>query len=253
MSQRSPLTIALLFLATLACDLLAVRNLFVTNSINSRAVVVALCISQTNLVVIWAIVGPLSAYQRWLCVALMTLIGALLIWNDWIYRFDESLLIAAGPALAVSMLLWCIKQTRLWRQVAGEDGRLPWQFTLKQLLLVITLLPLALVVIRNRHDLDIWETATLVTGSALLAAGATILECTDLHRVLRIAGLFGAALVIAQVSTNIDSYRIMGNNYHATLETFTAHYLIQALVLETWLALAPIIPCRTAADAPGAE
>jgi len=249
MPQRSLVTIGLLLLTTALVDVAAFRYMREHTlddfSFSGRVLYSALFISQINLATIWVTVGPRPSHWRWGAVVLATLGAVWLSTQSGFRGFSDAFVIFAGTAVILWLMLWCLMRTSFWWRLDGFGERPSWQFSLRQLLLLMTLLALLIVVLKDAHEImtaNVADVISFMGGSAFLALTAVLMEQTNLHRFVRVGSMFGIALVISALSCLVNSTSLA--NFMDAYTAIGSFFLIQTGVLTVWLTLGPIVPSK---------
>jgi hypothetical protein len=143
-------------------------------------------------------------------------------------------------------------RTRLWRRGSSDRRNLGWQFSLEQLLFLMTACATLAVAIKHSHEFktDSLGHALLVSASAALAAFAVIAERVKTNRWYQFSGVLGFALVVSAMSAALD---LPWDLFVEAFFLYAAFFLIQVIVLVVWLALAPIVPMLESATNSGAN
>jgi hypothetical protein len=140
--------------------------------------------------------------------------------------------------------LWVFRRSRYWQQRSGTESE--WQFSIAQLLAVMTTVALLIVAFQSSN---LWndggdDTAIFfgfVGSSATLGTAAAYIWSRSSHWFLRIAGVVAVAIGLGALFY-FTSYR----EYMVLFALW--HFLIQALVLVVWLAWGEILPVRKSDD-----
>jgi len=158
--------------------------------------------------------------------------GELMLYLGW-YGLHAALLLAA---------LWGLQRTSLWRRITGDSRA--WQFSMAQLLVLMTVIGLLSTSLRN---------SPFSTGDGWLAMIGTILPVAftvasvfiwvlPWHGIIRLASVVGCALLLAALSAPVGDY----NSAYFTAVIL----LIQGLVLTLWMAWGQILPSKQTSGAP---
>jgi hypothetical protein len=165
-------------------------------------------------------------------------------WGGWAYSIDTGGLTTTvhdltmaytGLWLAHATLflgcLWVLNQTYYRRRQGSPAGR--WQFSIRQLLIVMTILAILAVTLRSAQliiDLWIWV-VILLANNVLVALVTVVIHAARWHQLARIAAMAGVALLLGAVLVSIRTNREM-----------LAINLIHVLILFAWLDFGSIIP-----------
>lgn len=249
MPQHSPVTTGVLFLATTLVDVAAFRfmreHTLDDSSFTARILYSSLFISQVGLVTIWATVGSRPSHWRWGAVMLATL-GAVWLSSQSGFRdLSDAFVIFAGTAVVLWLLLWCLMRTSFWWRLGGYGERPSWQISLRQLLLLMTVLASLIVALKDAHEIttsDVAGVISFIGGSAFLGLIAVLMERTNLHRLIRLGNVFGIAVVVSAVSCRMTSTTLA--YFMDAIMPISVFFLLQACVLEVWLVLCPFVPSK---------
>jgi hypothetical protein len=247
MNQRSPIVFWLLLAATLSVDAVAVFWALIAASPRAEALYFGLLCAQLSLVCIWASFSTAPRWRRYFALLAFMLISVLLTTGlfepDWNYDSIEVSLIYlclwTAHVLVLLTGIWCVRHTS-FGQRWDQHAHARWQFSMKQVLAVMTLTPVAIVVLRETELIhDIWIPFLLWTANnVLLAMLAAIIYTARPHFVLRLAILAAISVVFGLAIS------LVPNGEWDSL----AINLIQGAVLFIWLEIGEPIPRRAAAQ-----
>jgi hypothetical protein len=257
MTQRSPLIFWLLLAATLAVDAVAAFWLSQDSNLLAPATLYgALVLSQLSVVVIW---WSLAAHSRalalWAWTALpLSLLLASVVTARVIDDFpigELCTLYGAHVALLIA-LLWIARQTKLWRRIRPGEVSSNWQFSVGQLLAVMTVIAVLIGSLQNTQFLHFaWaELAVEVSISSTCAVACVIVWLRRTHLAIRLASLLAITFFIdmaamiasaAIIYFNPQSSLPLSNRPFPVLYDF-AGSVIQCLVIFAWLEIGQVIP-----------
>jgi hypothetical protein len=245
MKQRSPVIFWLLLAATLAVDAVAVVWLFTAERHTAAETLVdALSFSQISVACVWWMQATI--HRRWKAAAPVVVAVAAAIMTSrlpYISLIDAAALYGSH-LIAVAAALWLAKRTT-WIRRGNRPQDLPtWQFSVAQLLLVMTLLAILLVALKSAELVrDAWAAiVAVITGNVALIVGVLFVWYLRQHTLVRLAIMLVVAAVVALANGLLRPY-FLGN--------FVAYYVIQTLVLWLWLELGRIVPSDEPALADG--
>ena len=250
MPQRSPVILVLLVAATLALDAVAIQWLLVAPAaLAAGAFYDALCFSQLGLACTYVV---FNQRRRVLGAALLTavfLIATTTTARLFDYTFWEMAAYLGTYVTLLILSLWTVKYTKLW-PAQNLATRGIWQFSVGQLLALMTVLAVLLTLLRRVAIIPgIDVAADAVTSTALVVAVVVIWARSwpmpfRLAALLFAAGLFGVVdWVHAWWSSSPDLSKQTND-----ISISIGDSLIQALVAFVWLEMGNIVP-RAAAGA----
>jgi hypothetical protein len=242
MTQRSPVIFWLLLAATLAVYAVAVSTLSAYRVFGERfsgtaaALFDALSFGQLSLVSMGAVFAPRG--RRW--VGLLWLVAAVFgvaTITAWLanFRVWETAAVYGGHVTALTLLLWIIKQTRLWHGTGPTQPLTKWQFSLAQLLILMTVVAAVISSLRD-SELAQRKPAGLLLGvvAAHVSVGVItlIVWLQPWHLVLRLAAMFAAAGLIGwAVEQWVSPYSVYAPE----------NLLIAVGLISAWLELGGIV------------
>ncbi len=252
MPQRSPVTFWLLLAATLAVYAVAISWVasgpFPT-PVHAWAIFDALTFGQLSLICIWSALRPVkTAWSRIAPIAAVPLAAVLVaavvqdpvaFWTGFsVYLFYYGL--CAGLLLAV---LWFLRRTRFWQRRFGTPR--VWQFSLAELLIVMTAVAVLATAMRDTPFLggDGWLAIAFIVSSVAIALANVLIWSLSIHWLLRLSGATSIALILGVVLALATGFepivaRIIGGDL-----------LIQSVVLSIWLGAGVILPAACEATA----
>jgi hypothetical protein len=156
--------------------------------------------------------------------------------------FADAFSLLAGQALLLCLFLSCLMRTKLWQRGSSDRHNLGWQFSLEQLLFLMTVCATLAVSLKHSHEFrtDWLGHAVSVSASAALAASAVIAERANTNRRwFQFGSVLGFALVL---SATVAAIAFPWDLFVEAFFLNAPFFLIQVIVLVVWLALAPIVP-----------
>lgn len=226
----------MLMAATLCVDVVAVYWLC-TDSYRAAAETLyeALSVSQISLLCIWSILGR---YRK--------------IWVPLVpFAAAAAVVAAAGPLgsleyadaaaekgfhiAGIMVLLWILKRTPWWYR-GNPAAKESWQFSLSQLIVVMTFLGVFITFLNYRGDPpELWRDTLppFIYGYVLLAVGAVLVWRWVPNAILRLFLTIVISIVVAVKPI------VAGTEHWLSTGAF---FFIQALVLWLWLELGQIVP-----------
>ena len=252
MSRHTPLIFVLLLAATLSVDAVVAYVDWSRHSSDAldlyvRITLFALMFGELGVASIWAVFSRGAWSVRWGLPAAATLFAGWLT-ADRGLSLADTLGLWGSYALVTSIVLWALKHTSTWRRLARYPAGPRWQFGVKHVLLLMTIIGTIIVAWRAGELFqNSWnEVVFLVVGSTAIVAGATFIRQLRIHFMLRLAALLALGLAIGVLASWTNWIHLRSWTEAA------AFFLIQAVVLAAWLELVPIIP-RPAPDGAGAD
>lgn len=250
MKSHSKILFWLLVAATLAVDAVAIAWL-VEDGPMSRAAYLfdALVTGQLAVVCIWGVFAARRMWSSLLAIGIAVMTStALEVWAAWMSA-RESFGGYASLAAALVAALWILKQTPLWRKLAPRSPS-GWQFSVGQVLVVMTLVALLLASLRKSElvsDPDQWKfLAAVVICNVLLVLACVLSSAWMRTWWLRLAFDCAVAILLGVCLTFAASAGWLGQlmTLHFNQEVIpnTAYMVVISLVLFAWLELAPILP-----------
>jgi hypothetical protein len=259
MLQRSPIIVGLLFAATLAVDCVSVYWLWDSPfGRHSGPIFMALSYGQISLLAAWAVLQRRQIGWRWLAPLIASLLSAAILLmtfslNDRVtlptdvtvaefYRYLTGIYVVyAAPAL---LSLWLLKPSPLVRRAGGSDRRPPWQFSVGNLLILITGTSLLLpVLVENELLGDVaLKQSAVIAGNLALLVTIVIVSSQAWQWLIRIGASLAAAITIGGVC-ELSGVEI----------DFVPYYLIYGTILIAWLELGPVLPPVDAVFEAGAK
>jgi hypothetical protein len=261
MSQRSPVIIWLLLVATLCVDAIAIAWLFNDFSQPKTALLfMALAYAQTSVLCTWAILRPSKTRLRWIAPFAAGFLAAIIItFADERQRYHQSFaweqLLAFASVMWVHvagllLLLWLLKPTRLFMHYSGGSDERSWRFSIKHLLILSTILPVLVIVFKNSAIVrsgvtsrGVWEFVLWVAGNIVLSVASAAITPKQWMWLLKLAACAGAGL-----ASGLFLHWAVPDLSREGF-SLTAFSLIQAFVSWVWLeALYPSHVIRLAAS-----
>ncbi len=248
MPQRSPVIVWLLFAATLCVDAVAWTAAKSPHGPYWELIYDALAAGQLGVVCIWSILRPranvATRVAPWIAVIIASVAATYFgeTRNVWqivpYYGLHVALLL---------MALWLLVRTRYWEHRTGSARE--WKYSVAQLLIVMTVVGLLGATLRGNEIFeDAAAAALFIFGSVAVAVASLVSWTAARHILIRLAGALGVALAVGLVVWLVVSI-VFAAAYGPreipplfTVTIFSSHYLIQAVVLSTWIALGQVLP-----------
>jgi hypothetical protein len=247
--QRSPIIFWLLLAATGAVGAVALSGfwLFGVYGEAPSAAVGALYEAWTFAVLSVVTIGVVFApRRRW--VGLLSLVGVVAVIAALTaaladLHVGETAAFYASHVTGLAISLWIVKQTRLWRDAAPSPRPSRWQFSVAQLLLLMTLVAVLIASLRDgeladRHPVHILF-AIVATSVALGVAAVAIWLRPWRHAMFRLAAMLAAGGVIGWAAeAAVFPLSVMA----------VQSCLLEVVLIFAWLELGRIIPRGEPAD-----
>jgi hypothetical protein len=249
-SQRFPVILLLLAAATLALDAVAIHWLRAAPTALVAGVLCdALCFSQLGLACIFAVFNP--GRRIWSVLVVVAALGIAVVATAKLFddRIWEMLAFLGTYSTLLILSLWTVKHTRLW-PAEGTATRGIWQFSVGQLLALMTVVAVLLAMFRGSELIPGTEVATDVATSSALVVAALVIWARPWHVLLRLAALLFVAGVLG-LADWVHSWWSAKPDFPVDagdIPLSIADSTIQGLVIFIWLELGGIIP-RAAARA----
>lgn len=242
MPQRSLIIAWLLLAANVCADIVALTWMQPASRAElSEVVFFALIASQLSAVCIWSALRPkMSIWTRVAPVAgvVTSALAFELVDADAAKDFLPFFGLQAAGLL---VLLWVFRRSAYWRRRSGVDTN--WQFTVAQLLIVTTVVALLAAALRQGslfNSGDFLLVAAFLCCSVALAIASVFLWSRASHWLLRLASVLVIAIGLG-ASFYVEDIFMM---WYATV-----HYVVQGIVLSTWLVWGQILPLNERRDA----
>lgn len=251
MFQRSPVIFWLLLAATLAVYAVVISWVasepYPTPPF-AMAAFDALTFGQLSLVCIWSALRPTKSLWSYLAPFLAVIVAAFVaamviqdpaaFWSQFsLYLFYYGL--CAGVLLLV---LWFLRRTTFWKRRTNSSEI--WQFSMAELLIVMTAVAVLATVARQTPFLagGVWI-GFAVTGSFVSLTLANVLSWSlSIHWLARLSLAMGAAILLGiLLAIAIDFPPIVTQMMGADL-------LIQSVLISIWLGNSEIIPARATSN-----
>jgi hypothetical protein len=250
MPQRSPLIFWLLLAATLSVDVVVFSQMASKTFPGRTHLVVvlsALILSQLSVVCIWSAFRSTKNVWTRLVPYVTALVAAVLTAMfiddpvEFGVAFKTMLTYYGFHAVLLIIALWLLQRTAFWRRRSGTTHTL--QFSIVHLLIAMTVVAVLTTLMRDSplFGENGWTNLGVAIASVVLAVASVVIWSLSIHWLLRLAsvvGIVGCLFVAIFLSTGF------GPEFPLL---FGGYYLIQALVLSTWLGLGPILPINEAA------
>ena len=238
--------------ATAAVDAVAIAWLVQAGPMSRAAYLFdALVIGQLGVVCIWAVFAARRIWSSLLAIAVAVLVStALDVWAAWM-NAQESFGIYAALAAAFVTALWMLKQTPLWQR-SVYSARSGWQFSVGQVLVVMTIVALLLASLRNTELIagaGDWKfLAALSICDVLMVLVAVLSAVRFWGWPVRLAVDCAVAVALGVSLTAAAAAGWLGESMvipiYQEIVPNTAYMIVISLVLFVWLELAPILPLR---------
>lgn len=250
MKSHAKILFWLLVAATLAVDAVALAWLFQAGPMSRAAYLFdALVSGQLAVVCIWAVQAARRLWSSLLAIAVAVVVStAFDVWAAWM-NARESFGSYAVLAAAFVAALWLLKQTPLWYR-SVYSTRPGWQFSIGQVLVVMTIVALLSASLRDTELVSSggeWKYLAGVMACEVLVVIACVLSSIRLREWwIRLVAdcaaaiALGVALTFAAASGGLGELMIL--EFRQEVITYVAYLLVIALVIFTWLELAPILP-----------
>jgi len=240
-THRSPVILALLAAATLAMDAVAIHWLQVAPTALAAGVLFdALCFSQLGLACIWAVFQPGRRIWGALVVGVVLLLATFITVELFDFKIWEMLAFLGTYSTLLILSLWAVKYTKLWPK-AEAVARGIWQFSVGQLLALMTVVAVLLALFRGSEIIPETDVATDVATSSALVIAAVVIWARPWHVVLRLTLLLAVAAGLG-LADWLHSYLVSDPGLSTQVSTSIADSLIQSLVIFIWLEIGRIIP-----------
>jgi hypothetical protein len=166
-------------------------------------------------------------------VAVVVCATAIALPSRFSWTFKDFLPYLGLHAALLLAALWVFRRSQYWRRRSGVQTE--WQFSLAQLLFVMTIVALLAATMRQSAMNDLTDVASLglLAGSVVMAIASVAIWSRDIHWLLRLASVLAAAIGLSAMFILEDRFMVM----------FTMmHFLVQAIVISSWLALGDVLP-----------
>lgn len=258
MNPQARLLFWLLVAATIAVDVIAIMKLRQEGPV-SRVVYVydALVTGQLATACVWATFSRNPLWLRWGGVLAAVATAALLGIPFAQFEPAESFGLYGSFAATLMIALWLLSCTRWWKRTT-QLGSAAWQFSLSQLLVVMTLSALLITALRASEllfgDFPIWKVLLVLTISDVLVVMITLAAWTTAWQfIMRLAAAIAGAAFIGILQTLLASVGAFGPEVVSTVEQDLApdlvYRILMALVLFAWLEIGGIVPVDRRAEA----
>ena len=183
MKQQSQILFWLLLAATAAVDIVAITWLLQAGP-ESRAAFLydALVAGQFAVVCIWAAFAARRTWSAWIGVTVAVLVSTAVDVRVTQLSVAEAFGIYGSFAAALMAALWTLQRTSRWKRLSGIDSP-AWQFSIGQLLAVMTLVALLITSLRGSDllfgKIDVWRFLLALTICDVLVVVLTIVAVGD--------------------------------------------------------------------------
>jgi hypothetical protein len=239
MPHRSPQYFALLLIATIYVDMMAIVWLYSERfSPPAATFYLSLAYAHVSILCVWTLVLRSRARLRWLAPFVAGLIIAAIVTysarRDSGHRPAELLFVFTAlmwlHVALIAPVLWLLLPTRLVANYSGRTPERPWQFSLLHLLALMTGVPILIVVVSNAKPLfsDISKLVSFPMANALLLFGALAAQSASRFWPFRLAASIAFALGLAAIAE--------WTQLALADETSSfAFFVIQIIVIWAWL------------------
>lgn len=221
----------------------------------------ALVTAQLAAACIWATFSRRSAWERWAGALAAVTVAALLGIPFAQFKPAESFGIYGSFAAILMIALWLLSCTAWWKRATHRESA-TWQFSLLQLMAVMTLSAVLITALRASEllfeDFSIWNVLVVLTVSDVLVVVATLaIWTTPWHWALRLAAAIVTASMIGALQTLLAGLGVFGSGVVSSvandLPPDLVYRILLTLVLFAWLEIGGIVPVnRRAKVAPPA-
>jgi hypothetical protein len=247
MSQTRLPIFWLLIAATISIDAVAFTHTsssssatFAEGNIYRTIVCDALLAGQVSVVCIWAVLGTNKLLWMPALSAVVAAAFVAAVFQDSsesflstcrlylsLYGFEAALLLTG---------LWLFRGSPYWRRRTESSSG--WRFSLAHILLVMTAVAVLASMMRTGPfaDESKWTNIGFACSVAIMALMSTIVWSLAWHWLLRLAATLGTALVLG---CGLAFFTDFGDS---AFVMFGSHFLVQAVVLSSWLGWGPILP-----------
>jgi len=254
--QQPQIILWLLVAATAAVDAVAIAWLVEAGPLSRAAYLIdALMTGQLALVCIWAVFAARRMLASLAAIGLaISVCTALDVWAAWMAA-RETFGIYVGLAAAYVAILWIIKQTPGWQRVANRTHS-GWQFSIGQVLVVMTVVALTLVLLRDTTiaaSEEEWKfLAALSISDVLIVVVAVLANVHFSEWWVRLTASCAAAIALGISLTYAQAAGWLGETmvapFNQEIVPNTAYMLVIALLLVAWIELTPILPLARRAE-----
>jgi hypothetical protein len=263
MQKRLPFIFWLLLAATLAVDAAVIAwagSAYGLRSLDRSMAFHALSLGQLSVACIAAALVLKWAKGQWLVQLVTALLAAIVSLKfapmpaaDRTLEIFESFFgYYALHALLLCAALWLLQRTRFWARQTGLVHS--WQYSLLQVLAIITATALLLPMVRSNQFVssEIWVNIVFTASFVALAVGGVAVWLLPWNSILRLAIYFGLALLLAilcsiiLLGVNDSQFRVFAWTYY---EFLAGYYLIQAIIISLWLGCGQLLPISNTAAA----
>lgn len=246
MPQRSPIIFALLIAASLgSCGVALSLTAEGLRPEYAEIAYFALLGGILSVVCVWSALRPRANFWTRGAPVAAALVVSIAFAHNHPDDFIARLSFFGAQAATLLAALWVFRRSRYWQQRSGMETK--WQFSIAQLLAVMTVVALLLV---SFQLTNFWqdggdETAFFfgsIAGSTILAVASATIWSLNRHWLLRLAGVLAVA-----IGLSVPFYFF--TEYGPDLFIFMMfQFLTQTIVMAVWLAWGGILPPRAQAD-----
>ena len=245
MKRPAPLILWLLLLATLSIDAVVIAWLVQSPNLQTAGNLFdALCFGQLSVACIWMVFGQRHVAWKALVGGLALLIAAAATARLFEFRLWETLALYVGYATLLVLLLWTIKQSVL-RPIPLATKTPVWQFSLGQLLVLMTVVGVLISLLRRSELLrSLGEAvATDLFAYSVLAAGQVVIWSRAWNLRLRMtASLARPPSLASPVGFMMGCADPLLGFAPDDITMFLVNGLVQTLVIICWLEWGQILP-----------
>jgi hypothetical protein len=248
MKQHSLAIFWLLLAATICISAVAFAWVVNDNSSHANLVFAAVISGELSVICIWSgltieknIWSRLAAWLAVIAAVLVHIIAAAVVtgksfseWSTWHPWWSLPTALHAALLLAT---LWIFERTSYWRRRTNSVAK--WRFSLGQLLSVTTAVAVIASLIHGQYRFYFsdWSVLPYAPAAAFLGISSAIIWSLTWHWFLRFALALTVAIALGVLFACFYFWGLI-------LEETTL-FSIQAIILSSWLALAPVLPDRT--------
>jgi hypothetical protein len=247
----------LLVAATIAVDAATIVMLE-RNGPQSRVVYVyeALISAQLSAVCIWAIFSQQPTWWRWAGVLAAVAIASLLGIPFGQFVIAESFGLYGSYVAALALALWLLSSAKWWRKLT-QLGSASWQFSLSQLLVVMTVSAMLITALRASELLfgafPIWKLLLVLTISDVIVVIATlVIWKSSWHWIFRLAATIANAALVGVLQTLLTHLGAFGSVILSSIQDNLVpdliYRILMASVIFAWLEIGGIVPVDRRAE-----
>jgi hypothetical protein len=193
----------------------------------------ALLLSQLSIVCIWSALSARTLIASQIAPLTAVIVATVVTTGDPMMsqKFNTYLAYYGFHAVFLLAALWVFKRTAYWRQ--RSNFACEWRYSIAHLLIAMTVVAVLAVAMRNSpffadSEEPKWFTVASACGFVALSIAALFIWSLSLHWLIRVAGVFGFAILLATITCATTPF-----DPSATY----AHNVIQGIVLSIWLGI----------------